>query len=99
MELEIHCPIHRISETLNLPDSFKDFDGEVVCPTPTGTGDGKGHVRIKVIDGLLISVDAVAYSNVEERDAEKVVERRGSLMSRIEKKMRIKYERGPRGSR
>ena len=32
MELEIHCPVHGFSETLSLPDGYKDFDGEVVCP-------------------------------------------------------------------
>ncbi len=106
MELEIHCPIHGTSETLELPDHYKDFEGEVVCPTPVnapGSGDGKARLRLKIIDGLLISVDAVmadsAYSNLAEKGAEKPIERGDSLMTKIEKKMRSKYERGPRGSR
>ena len=30
MQLEIQCPTHGNIETLDLPDSYKDFEGEVL---------------------------------------------------------------------
>jgi len=61
MQLEIQCPLHGEIETLELPDSYKDFEGEVLCPAPVtqrGTGGRKGaRLRIKVKDGKLISLE------------------------------------------
>jgi len=61
MQLEIQCPLHGEIETLELPDSYKDFEGEVLCPVPVtqrGTNDRKGaRLRIKVKDGKLISLE------------------------------------------
>jgi len=61
MQLEIQCPLHGKIETLDLPDSYKNFEGEVLCPTPVkraGTGGMPGaRLRIKVKDGALVSVE------------------------------------------
>jgi len=57
MQLEIMCPTHGNIETLELPDSYKDFEGEVPCPVPVGqTGQG-ARLRIKVKEGKLISLE------------------------------------------
>jgi len=56
MQIEIQCPTHGEIETLELPDSYKDFHGEVLCPTP-GAGGRKGaRLDITIVDGKLISV-------------------------------------------
>jgi len=63
LQLEIQCPLHGEIETLELPDSYKDFEGEVLCPVPVAPGGGtstgrKGaRLRIKVKDSKLISVE------------------------------------------
>jgi len=57
MQLEIQCPTHGEIETLELPDSYKDFEGEVLCPVPMGPGRKGARLRIKVKDGKLISVE------------------------------------------
>jgi len=57
MQLEIQCPVHGEIETLELPDGYKDFEGDVMCPTPVGGLTGGAHLRIKVVDGRLISVE------------------------------------------
>jgi len=61
MQLEIQCPLHGKIETLDLPDSYKNFEGEVLCPTPVtqvGTSGRPGaRLRIKVKDGALVSVE------------------------------------------
>jgi len=60
MQLEIQCPQHGEIETLELPDSYKDFEGEVLCPIPVlqgGTRRKGARLRIKVEDGVLISVE------------------------------------------
>jgi len=63
LQLEIQCPTHGEIETLELPDSYKDFEGEVLCPVPvvlggvTSTGRKGSRLRIKVKDSKLISVE------------------------------------------
>jgi len=56
MKLEIKCPLHGETETLDLPDSYKDFEGEVLCPTPVTQGRPGARLNIKVKDGVLVSV-------------------------------------------
>ncbi len=56
-ELEIQCPLHGAIETLELPDGYKDFEGEVVCPTPVGGLTGGAHLRIKIKDYRLVTVE------------------------------------------
>ena len=61
MQLEIQCPLHGVIETLDLPDGYKNFEGEVLCPTPVVLGGVSGRtgarLRIKVKDGKLVSVE------------------------------------------
>jgi len=57
MQLEITCPTHGNIETLELPDSYKDFEGEVLCPVPVGQMRQGARLRIKVKEGKLISLE------------------------------------------
>jgi len=57
MQLEIHCPTHGEIEVLELPDGYKDFEGEVLCPVPLAQGRKGARLRIKVKEGKLISVE------------------------------------------
>jgi len=60
VQLEIQCPTHGKIETLDLPDSYKDFEGEVLCPVPVGgnTSSGRKGARLWIIvkEGKLTSV-------------------------------------------
>jgi len=60
MQIEIQCPLHGKIETLELPDSYKDFHGEALCPSPvtqSGTSGRKGaRLDITIVGGKLISV-------------------------------------------
>jgi len=56
MQLEIQCPSHGKIETLELPDSYKDFEGEVLCPVPLAGRKG-ARLRIRVKGGVLVSVE------------------------------------------
>lgn len=62
-ELEIQCPFHGRSETLELPDSYfhdQGFDGEVPCVSgglhAAGGGKGKGTLQIRIQLGKIVSV-------------------------------------------
>jgi len=57
MQLEILCPLHGGIETLELPDGYKDFEGEVLCPVPVAPGRKGARLRIKVQNGVLVSVE------------------------------------------
>lgn len=60
MQIEYQCPTHGEIETLELPDSYKDFHGEVLCPTPivrSGVANQRGaRLDITIVDGKLFSV-------------------------------------------
>jgi len=56
MQIEIQCPTHGAVETLELPDSYKDFEGEVSCSTKLPYHMRGAKLRIKIKDGKLISL-------------------------------------------
>ena len=53
LKLEILCPHHGKMETLELPDSYSYFKGEVRC----GAGDESLPIKIEIRDGKIISVE------------------------------------------
>ena len=53
LKLEILCPYHGKIETLELPDSYTQFKGEVRC----GTGDDSLPIKIEIVRGQIISVE------------------------------------------
>jgi len=58
MEIEIHCPVHGNTEILDLPDGYKDFEGEVKCPVPLSRQrPGGANLKIKIVAGFLVSVE------------------------------------------
>jgi len=57
-EIEIQCPVHGAIEVIELPDGYKDFEGEVVCPTPMGTTrKGGAQLRVKIKDFKVTAVE------------------------------------------
>ena len=56
MTIEIQCPVHGALESIELPNSYENFEGEIVCPTP-GVGGRKVHLRVKLVAGNLMSVE------------------------------------------
>ncbi len=58
LKLEISCPYHGKIETLELPDAYNFFKGEVQC----GAGAARGVIRIEVRDGRIISVERAVLS-------------------------------------
>ena len=56
-KVEIHCPFHGVFETLELPDSYKDFEGEVVCPTSLINKNTGANLRIKIRDQKLLELE------------------------------------------
>jgi len=56
-QIEIHCPMHGKIEILELPDGYKDFEGEVVCPTPVGGRRTGASLRIKIKENKLVTVE------------------------------------------
>jgi len=57
MEIEIHCPVHGEKETLDLPDSYENFEGQVTCPVPVGNRSQGAALKIKIVDGKLVSLE------------------------------------------
>ena len=58
MEVQIHCPHHRKSEWLELPESYREsFEGEVTCAPRRGEGETPCTLRIKIKGGLPVSVE------------------------------------------
>jgi hypothetical protein len=58
MQIEIQCPVHSTLETIELPDNYRDFGGEVLCATPIPSRAGLGaRLRVTIVDGKLISVE------------------------------------------
>jgi hypothetical protein len=53
LKLEISCPWHGKVETLELPDSYTNFKGEVQC----GAGDESLPIRIEIVEGQIVSVE------------------------------------------
>ncbi|MBA7702350.1 hypothetical protein ES703_111114 [subsurface metagenome] len=53
LKLEILCPYHGKIETLELPDSYAQFKGEVRC----GAGDESLPIKIEIVRGQIISVE------------------------------------------
>ncbi|MBI4215989.1 MAG: hypothetical protein HY687_01145 [Chloroflexi bacterium] len=51
--VEISCPFHGQVEKLELPDSYRDFEGEVKCGARL---EPQQVLRIKVSDGKVFSV-------------------------------------------
>lgn len=47
-EIEIHCPIHGVTEKLELPDGYFNFEGEVRCASPVGNSGLGGELRIRL---------------------------------------------------
>jgi len=63
MQIEIQCPTHGTIETLELPDSYKDFEGEVSCPTKIPNHVRGAKLKIKIKDGKLIVLRASGGSD------------------------------------
>jgi len=57
LQIEIHCPVHGEIEILELPDGYKDFEGEVKCPTPLTNYKTGANLRIKIKDNKLVTVE------------------------------------------
>lgn len=55
MKIEIHCPHHGETESLELPDSYKHFDGEVRCSPPEG--ETSHIIKIGLVRGSLVSAE------------------------------------------
>lgn len=55
MKIEIHCPHHGETESLELPDSYKHFDGEVRCSPPEG--ETSHIIKIRLVRGSLVSAE------------------------------------------
>ena len=53
LKLEILCPHHGKIETLELPDSYTHFKGEVRC----GNGDEPLPIKIEILRGKIVSVE------------------------------------------
>ena len=53
LKLEILCPWHGEIETLELPDSYVNFKGEVRC----GAGDDSLPIKIEIIREHIVSVE------------------------------------------
>jgi len=55
IKLEIHCPVHGKTETIELPDSYlgpgdrNSFDGEVLCTGQESPTDIVARLRIKAV--------------------------------------------------
>jgi len=56
MEIEIQCPAHNEIETIELPDSYRDFEGDISCATRLPSDNRGATLRIKIVDGKLISL-------------------------------------------
>lgn len=56
MTIEIHCPFHATTETLELPDGYSTFKGEVACATP-GSSGGSIYLKIEIVAGVLVSLE------------------------------------------
>ena len=52
MEFQIHCPYHLKPETLELPESYKDFEGEVKCAPPPG--ESAETLKVRLAHGFLV---------------------------------------------
>jgi len=55
MKLEIHCPVVATTETVDLPDSYENFDGEVACATPNNIGMVI-RLRLKLVRDQVVGV-------------------------------------------
>lgn len=53
LKVEIHCPYHGKLETLELPDGYRFFKGEVRC----GADEGSMPIKIEIRDGKIVSVE------------------------------------------
>lgn len=51
IELNIHCPNHDVDETINLSDTYQNFEGEIYCG-----GGAKITLIVKIVDGRLASL-------------------------------------------
>ena len=55
MEFQIYCPYHLKPENLELPESYKDFEGEVKCAPPPG--EAAATLKVRVVNGFLVDAD------------------------------------------
>lgn len=55
MKIEIQCPHHGEPESLELPDSYESFEGEVRCSPREG--EATRVLKIKLVRGGLVSVE------------------------------------------
>ena len=53
LKVEIHCPHHGKLETLELPDEYSHFKGEVRC----GAGEDSMPIKIEIRGAKIISVE------------------------------------------
>jgi hypothetical protein len=57
MEIQIHCPHHHKTESLELPESYREsFEGEVTCSPRRGEGETACPIWIKISGGSPVSV-------------------------------------------
>ena len=57
MEIELFCPYHLKDELLELPDSYRYFQGEIECSPPPG--EPPINMKVWIIRGLLVDVAPV----------------------------------------
>ena len=57
MQIEIPCPVHGTIETIELPDNYRDFHGEILCSTPMARAGLGARLGVSIVDGKLISVE------------------------------------------
>ena len=57
MEFQIRCPYHEKDETLELPDSYQYWEGEVECsPAPGQTAQ---TLKVSIIRGFMVDARPV----------------------------------------
>ena len=55
LKFELFCPHHLEDETIELPDSYRYFEGEIQC-NPT-SGASPHALEVWIIRGLLVDVE------------------------------------------
>ena len=61
-KIEVHCPYHGTSESLEVPDEYYNFEGEVACPTSDNILDSDRKaliLKVKLAGGKVVSVERV----------------------------------------
>ena len=58
MQIEYHCPYHGEIETLELPDGYYNFEGEVRCPSGASVGGSTGpyipHLKLDASNVIMV---------------------------------------------